>query len=114
MRRGFEPNRHGKIKRVVAQIVNKVKDEGKVSIAKLALELGYNPHYLKYSIIPAVLEITRCIEKDGKYLVWICTDEEKTEPTRVKEPKYDDVGRVLAARPVAEDSQRSEVVWGGK
>ena len=38
----------------------------------LAVRLGYSPEYFRRAILPAVLELSECIDRDGKYLRWIC------------------------------------------
>lgn len=93
-----------KNKRNMAQIINKVTDilkkEKRVSIAKLTFLLGYTSYeYFNRSVVPIIVELTTCIEKDGNYLVWICDE------------KDDEVRKILDAKPLAEDNQ-SEVSWG--
>jgi len=51
----------------------------RVTIPKLALALGYNPHYLKYNIIPVALVMNECLKLDGNEVVWICGDEGEEE-----------------------------------
>ncbi|MEM1681131.1 MAG: hypothetical protein QXZ56_07985 [Sulfolobales archaeon] len=67
-------NKVGKIRRIAAQIINIVAEKRRVKIPKLALELGYNPHYLKYAIMPVIEELSQCITREGNELVWVCED----------------------------------------
>ncbi len=75
----LHPNSRGKIRRIATQIIETVKNQKVVSVGKLAIQLGYNPHYLRYAIIPAVLEFEECLKLAKSdsitYLEWVCKEE---------------------------------------
>jgi len=68
--------RRSRVRKVVAQIVNRVHDCGRIPIATLALELGYSLMYFKYQIVPLAKQMTPCIEVECDNLVWTCHEEE--------------------------------------
>lgn len=48
------------------------KSGGRVSIAKLAVELGYSVEYFKKSIVPALLVMSPCLRSDNHDIIWVC------------------------------------------
>jgi len=71
--------RKSRVRKVVAQIVNRVHDCGRIPIATLALEFGYSLMYFKYQVVPLVKQMTPCIEVEGDNLVWTCEDSVASE-----------------------------------
>jgi len=69
--------RNSRTRKVVAQLLNRVKDYRTVPVTMLALELGYSLMYFKYQIIPLAKQMTSCLEIEGDNLVWTCTDSEE-------------------------------------
>ena len=69
--------RKTRIRKVVAQVVNRVKDHTKIPVARLALELGYSLPYFRYQVVPLARQMTPCLDVEGEYLVWTCPDKEE-------------------------------------
>ena len=76
--RMHKPNSIRKINRIITNIVEWVQSAKRVKLGEIALALGYNYGYLRYRIIPVVLETEECIKLakiDGKvYLEYVCED----------------------------------------
>lgn len=101
------PNHKGKVNSIAIKITEWVEHRGKLKLGEIALALGYNYAYLKYKILPAILETEECIRMvkidNITYLEWVCRE--------VKESA--DETKVLEAKPVDEEPKASKVEWGG-
>ncbi len=64
-------------KETVIRALSVVQERGAVSPERLAFELGKSPTYVKYSVLPALREISDCIHynKTENRIKWMCTEE---------------------------------------
>ncbi len=54
-----------------------VVKKGKVSIPKLAFELGYTSiDYFRRSILPMIIELSGCLEREGNEVIWVCESDD--------------------------------------
>ena len=50
-----------------------LRREKKVSVARLAAELGYrSPEYFRRSVLPLLVELTECINVKDNIVEWVC------------------------------------------
>ena len=57
----------------VNKAVSVIKKRGRVSIARLAVELGYTSiDYFRRSVLPLIMELTECVRVENSQLVWVC------------------------------------------
>jgi len=77
------PNRRGKINEIARKIGIWVEERKRVKLGEIAIRLGYNYGYLRYKILPAILETEECmklVKVNGvTYLEWTCPDSEDSE-----------------------------------
>ena len=64
-----------------------MRREGRIHYAVLALRVGYSPEYFRRAILPSIIEMVHCIEKDGQYIVWTCEDGLSPEEQQVLEAR---------------------------
>ena len=61
----------------VIRALRVVREKGEITPERLAFELGRSPTYVRYSIVPALREISPCVNfnKMENKVKWICEEE---------------------------------------
>lgn len=61
--------------KAVDNVIRYVKAKGEASVSKIAADLGYSVGYVRWDVVPRVLEAEKCVEADAKKttLKWVCS-----------------------------------------